>query len=67
MNLADQYDALRNARCYKPVFDHDTTCRIIITGDGRTIPQHFDPEVLRAFKEISGRFAEAFAVERKPD
>ena len=60
MNLADQYDALRNVRCYKTGFDHDTTCRVIITGDGRTIPQHFDPEVLKAFKGISGRFAEVF-------
>jgi response regulator RpfG family c-di-GMP phosphodiesterase len=60
MNLADQYDALRNARCYKPPLDHETTYRIITEGDGRTIPQHFDPEVLAAFKEIHGNFAEVF-------
>ncbi len=60
MNLADQYDALRNARCYKPAFDHDTTCRIIIEGDGRTLPHHFDPEVLTAFKDIQTRFADVF-------
>lgn len=61
INLADQYDALRNARCYKPAFDHETTCRIILEGDGRTLPQHFDPRMLAAFREIHERFAAVFA------
>ena len=64
MNLADQYDAMRNKRCYKSAFDHDTTFRIITEGDGRTSPQHFDPLVLDAFLKVHERFSEIFILTR---
>jgi response regulator RpfG family c-di-GMP phosphodiesterase len=63
--IADQYDALRNQRCYKPAFDHATTYRIISEGDGRTLPQHFDPRVLQAFRETASRFDETYEALRE--
>jgi response regulator RpfG family c-di-GMP phosphodiesterase len=60
MTIADQYDALRNPRVYKPHFDHRKAVEIIVKGDGRTMPYHFDPWVLQAFIETADRFNEIY-------
>ena len=64
MNICDQYDALRSKRPYKEAFSHERTIEIITVGDGRTMPSHFDPAVLEAFKGCVGRFRDIFEAHR---
>jgi putative two-component system response regulator len=54
--LADQYDALRSARCYKPAYSHARTSEIILKGDNRTRPEHFDPQLLDAYVSLESEF-----------
>lgn len=53
VTVADIYDALTSEREYKQAFKHEKAYDIITKGDGRTMPDHFDPIVLEAFKNVA--------------
>jgi putative two-component system response regulator len=60
MTICDVYDALRSKRPYKPALGHDRAVEIIVQGDGRTRPEHFDPAVLSAFQAHHREFDAVF-------
>jgi putative two-component system response regulator len=59
--IGDVYDALRSERPYKPGFSHDAAVSILLEGDGRVMPSHFDPQLLHIFRAQSGKFARVYA------
>ncbi len=61
VHLADVYDALRRKRPYKSAFDHETACDIIINGDKKIRPAHFDPVLLEVFKKHAKEFKEIYS------
>jgi len=59
--LVDVYDALRSKRPYKPEFDQEKTLSIMLDGDGRTDPSHFDPDLLNILQKLAGKFDEIYS------
>jgi putative two-component system response regulator len=56
VSIADQYDALRSMRAYKSGLSHAEAVAIIVKGDDRTRPEHFDPEILEIFRGVEKGF-----------
>lgn len=56
VNFADIYDALASARPYKNPFSVEDIHKIILEGDGRCMPEHFDPRLLQIFKDKEEEF-----------
>ena len=56
MALADVYDALVSRRVYKKALSHDRALEIMTVGNGRTVPEHFDPDILQAFIDLQTQF-----------
>lgn len=67
VTICDIYDALRSKRHYKNPLDHPTATSIILEGDKRTRPEHFDPEILNHFKKNTKQFEEIYASIRDPN
>jgi len=54
--IADVFDALVSVRPYKKAFTYEDTHAILEKGDGRVMPEHFDPDVLALFLKHYNKF-----------
>lgn len=60
VKLTDVYDALRSKRHYKDAFSHDKSIKILVRGDDRVLPSHFDPGLLECLCDNGSELAELY-------
>ncbi len=58
--LADIYDALRARRVYKPPMSHEEAVRVLLEGDRRVRPEHFNPVLLEIFRHSASTMDQIF-------
>ena len=58
--LCDMYDTLRCLRPYKPAMDHAAAASSILIGDNKSMPVHFEPALLEAFRSGISDFRDIF-------
>ncbi len=51
VTICDIYEALTGKRAYRNSSTHEQAMQIMLQGDGRTQPSHFDPDLLAFFQE----------------
>jgi cyclic di-GMP phosphodiesterase len=67
MALADEYDALRSSRPYKPAFDYILAYRIMVEGNERIKPRHFDPQLLEIFMDTHADIENIYKLHKEPN
>jgi putative two-component system response regulator len=60
VSICDIYDALREDRPYRRGMSHEAAMQILVNGDGRTSPSHFEPRVWRAFQSLGDQARSIF-------
>ncbi|MGY4687615.1 HD domain-containing phosphohydrolase [Petrotoga sp. DB-2] len=60
VGLVDVYDALRSKRSYKKAFSHREAIEVLLHGDNRTKPEHFNPKLLEILKRYEKDIEEMY-------
>lgn len=60
IKICDIYIALRSNRPYRKAYTHEESINIILKGDNKTKPEHFDPAILLIFKDHHNKFNEIY-------
>jgi HD-GYP domain-containing protein (c-di-GMP phosphodiesterase class II) len=60
IGIVDVYDALRSKRSYKEAFSHEKAIDIILNGNERTKPEHFNPKLLEIIEKYNQKIKEIY-------